>query len=188
MRKQILTPSLVRPEAAQPTADFPAPHTVYPSQALLSRCSWGHAEEPHQCHIPLDVSCRGGAYGHCSCLSLGKPATDCPCSPAQGRCTLKGLGAQQCFAGCREGLSPFRGGSPLSYPQRSNRGGWCICVPRGGMNGKGNSPADQTIQEDKQAAALPASTQPVPLHTTACGVPGSCARPSSRAWQLMNNS
>lgn len=92
MHKQILSPSPVRPEAAQPAADSPAPHAMPPRQALLSGGSWGHAK-PHQCHVPLEVSCRGSACGRCSCLSLGRSAADCtllPCGQHRGDALRRG--------------------------------------------------------------------------------------------------
>lgn len=95
MHRQILTPSHVRPEAQQPAANSPAPRTVSLCQALLSGCSWGHAE-PYQCCVPLDVSCRGSACGRCSCLSLGKPAAHrplLPCGQHRGHALPKGPGA-----------------------------------------------------------------------------------------------
>lgn len=60
---------------------------------------------------------------------------------------------------------------------------------REGMNGKENSPADQTIQEGSQAAALLTLTR---AHSVTCTLqPAACQEAvqglSSQAWQQMSS-
>lgn len=76
---------------------LPCTCAVPPRQALLSGCSWGHAE-PHQRCVPLDESRRGSACGCCSRLSQGsqQPTVPAALRTAQGRDALhRGWGLSQ---------------------------------------------------------------------------------------------
>lgn len=78
---QILTPSPVRPEAAQPAADSPAPCTVPPRQAPLSGC---HAE-PISATSPLMCPAEAVPVGAAAASRWGSRQPTAPCSPVASR-------------------------------------------------------------------------------------------------------
>lgn len=90
-------------ETGGSTARCRLPHTcaVPPRQALLSGCSWGHAET-HQRRVPLDVSRRGSDCGCCSHFSRGsqQPTAPLPCGQHGGDALHRGWGlSRQSSAG-----------------------------------------------------------------------------------------
>lgn len=87
MHKQISTSSPVRPEAAQPAADCPAPHGVPMSSACFQGAPGAMS--------PLMCPAEAGLWGLC-CLSRGMSAAAHGLNPCrEGTGTSLGLGALQ---------------------------------------------------------------------------------------------
>lgn len=102
-------------------------------KCLLSGCSWASWS-----YVTLDVSCRGRTCGGCAVTPEGCQQLIIARSPA-GRGQALHWGSALCRV--------MGNHSPLCHTHGSNRGGWCVPVPRKGMNGKENPPVDQTAQD-----------------------------------------
>lgn len=118
---QIFTSSPVRPEAAQPAADSPPPHTVSPCQAPAFRVLLGVCES-HWCRVTLDA-CRGMTCGGCAVSPEG-------CQQLTSLAPLQR--GDRHFTGAQGPAAVLckvmRSHSPLRHTHRSSRGGWCIPV------------------------------------------------------------